>query len=168
MKICFLTALALFALISCNKHSDSIPSKSPSVYVSGRNGENPVYWKDGKMTILANGSHGAASAGNSIFVSGSDIYVAGANDFASVYWKNGIPVMLNTNVNVAYGLPRFGPTSIFVSGSAVYTTMSVGPYGAGYWDNGIIKSLPTRGNFGELSYANSIFVSGSDIYVAGC
>jgi hypothetical protein len=167
MKNCFWTALALSLLVSCNKPADTNSSTSPSVYIAGRFAESPVYWKNGKMTILAKGKRGEESGANSIFVSGSDIYVAGANDFKSVYWKNGTQVVLNSNIDVAFGLNVIGPTSIFVSGSAVYTTMCVDPYGAGYWDNGVIKSLPARGNFGESSVANSIFVSGSDIYVAG-
>jgi hypothetical protein len=125
-------------------------NKTPEVYVAGKDKNyKAAYWKNGQITILADGYEAA-----SIFVFGSDVYVAGDGGGGSAaYWKNGQKTILTD-----FGLAK----SIFVSGSDVYVA---GWYGekdsAVYWNNGQVIILD------DGHWGNSIFVSGSDVYIAG-
>jgi hypothetical protein len=166
--------------------ANSIIVSGSDVYVAGTsyNADNialATYWKNGKAFYLSDGSKDEYA--NSIFVSGSDVYVAGQeNDLYSVlfnngktvaaskYWKNGVPYNLSDGTRYATA------NSITVSGSDVYVAgwennveitspalanvFSV----AKYWKNGIPVNL-TDGT--SNAKANSIIVSGGDIYVAG-
>jgi hypothetical protein len=91
-----------------------------------------------------------------------DVYVAGyANLNNAVYWKNDAQVILGN---------AFNSTDIAVSGYDTYVAGNIGfsipnvgsANAAVYWKNGTMVRL---GN--DPSYANSIKVSGSDIYVCG-
>ena len=164
----------LFA--SCKKETNSPSSSTGYVYIGGHIGDSAVYWNNGKIVVLSVRTSGFYNEVNSIFVSGSDVYTAGGIEDSCVYWKNQIPVFLVRNINVSFNGPAtiWGSTSIFVSGPDVYTTITTytvknGLYytSAGYMKNGIITGLETDGAVGEVSDANSIFVNGSDIYVAG-
>ena len=107
------------------------------------------------------------NTGNNVAVNtGPDIYVSGWDGYSAVYWKNGNEVFLDHGVEA---------TSIAVSGSNVYTAGFIqggfidsvigGYYNiASYWKNDSLVVL-TDGTGNAL--ANSIFVSGNDVYVAG-
>jgi hypothetical protein len=100
-----------------------------------------------------------------------NIYATGYQDSLSTvtlkYWENGIPVTLPCQANPNdHGITTSG---IVVSGIDVYvcgndfndlTGFSV----ATYWKNG---SRVAIGNTTGNTYANSIVISGSDVYVAG-
>jgi hypothetical protein len=62
-------------------------------YVTGDNGQLPVYWKDGKAVYLTDLPYeGTRARASNILVEGNDVYVSGAVLFDSaypVYWKNG-------------------------------------------------------------------------------
>ena len=146
------------------------------VYVAGREGsanrDIAKYWKNGVAVPLTDGTTGDGYA-SSIFVEGNDVYVAGTESLASgipVYWKNGVAVPLTDGTNGAFAW------SIFVAGGDVYVagyeykTTQTGPNQyvtnpvAKYWKNGV----PTELNDGlTLGIAYSIFLSGTDVYVAG-
>ncbi|GHV96725.1 hypothetical protein AGMMS50293_30450 [Spirochaetia bacterium] len=117
----------------------------------------------------------AIGGNGKLFVSGSDIYVAGSEKVGeklkAAYWKNGKTVRLSSSFSTA--------NSIFVSdappATALFSIFRVKPgkrsdvYVAGtedhkacYWKNGVAVCL-----FNTYSEAYSIFVSGSDVYVAG-
>ena len=143
---------------SCKKDKNNSSVKA-DVYVAGNVG-GAVYWKNGAMVRLAKNA-----AANSIFVSGEDVYVAGAMNDSVVYWKNGTPSHLAASGTA---------TSIFVSGSDVYVAANVDSSGTPfinqynrptlhptYWKNSTRITLSDDGS------ARSIFVSGTDVYVAG-
>ena len=91
-----------------------------------------------------------------------NVYISGyANLDRAVYWNNGKQVDLGQ---------AFNATDIALSGADIYVVGNIGfalPGGGGanaavYWKNGQMTRL---GN--DPSYANSIAISGSDIYICG-
>ncbi len=96
----------------------------------------------------------------------TDVYVAGfqlgnSTGISGLYWKNGTPV------TIAGGIPGY-INAITVSGNDVYLAgLAAGSrYDvATYWKNGIPVTL-TDGTT-EIPSVRSIFVSGTDVYVAG-
>ncbi len=133
--------------------------------VAGSTHDIAVYWKNGVEADLTDGSSEAEA--DSIFVQGTDVYVAGRDGDAAMYWKNGAPVVLDANALVS---------NVIVSGADVYVagwkyrTTQIDPTHivdypvALYWKNGDEVDL-TDGRV--TAYANSIFLLGSDVYVAG-
>jgi hypothetical protein len=141
------------------EHANSILVTGSNVYVTGQSGYYATYWENGNPVYLTNGS--TFSLANSIAISGNDIYVAGdtmtfsGQNTLGVYWINGIPMPLD-NANHA--------ACIAISNNDVYICGQGGIYnGATLWENNVAMPLSTTLN----SEGNSIFISGSDIYVAG-
>lgn len=155
--------------------ANAIAVSGNDVYVAGveGNGVQDVakYWKNGVAVELTDGTNRGFA--NSIYVSGSDVYVAGGEQApitVAKYWKNGNPVTL----------PDLGEgslaNSIFVSGSDVYLagwvfkTTQLDPTHllktdvAAFWKNGVLTTL---GDGLTLTVAQSIFVAGGNVYVAG-
>lgn len=150
--------------------SDEV-SKGPDVYLAGYEGHEAKYWKNGIGVALTSiGDYGLASA-SSIVVSGNDVYVAGNiyspdpqnPEDGPVFWKNGTPFFLPSGTRNAY------TSSITISGNDVYVAgaedgtaeaVPMSPSVAKYWKNGE-EVILTPG------WANSIFVIGGDVYVAG-
>jgi hypothetical protein len=140
------------------------------VYFAGTDtSENAVYWKNGNSTIAATyGGRGSTLPHVScIYVSGSDVYIGGMFNQA-VYWKNGTANFLQY---LTVGSFVSAINSILVSGNDVYTTgyLIGASTGAAYWKNGIENDLSTAGPpNGNTTYTTtSVFVLGSDVYVAG-
>jgi hypothetical protein len=115
------------------------------------------------------------NGGNSIYVSGNDVYVAGVNDGYATLWKNGVAQRLGEHQHRSFA------NSVFVSSGVVYVAGGdIGweknrrgyggmvlndleyPY-ATLWKNGIAQRLEG----GINGTANSVFVSGGNVYVAG-
>lgn len=124
------------------------------------------------------GSDGA-SAANAVFALGSDVYVVGYEYLDSSYksvatlWKNSEPPKRLSDPNSGASGDAEA-LSVFVSGSDVYVVgyelvFAYGKYVATLWKN---SEAPKRlGNLSSGAYghsqANSVFVSGGDVYVAG-
>jgi hypothetical protein len=146
------------------------------VYVAGYDSaRDVVYWKNGVLNIVSPfRGHGFTTPYVScIYVSGNDVYLGGMFDVAA-YWKNGVINYLQARTTDASFVSII--TSIFVSGSDVYTTGYLIEFGlpagvniAAYWKNGFENDLSLSGaiNANTTYTTSSIFVYGSDVYVAG-
>jgi hypothetical protein len=150
-----------------------------SLYLEGTGG-NAAYLKNDVKIELPSGSTGSIST--AIAVSGNDVYVAGIGITGSIYsgpqkyiakyWKNNQPVTLTdgTNSAQAWSITTSG-TDAYVAGTEwngrSYQDASGSTYKksiAKYWKNSQPVIL-TDGT--EDAFANSIAVSGNDVYVAG-
>lgn len=163
-------------LMSCSRSSNTLVLSTDTgfdkhtVYMAGyyldsNKIERAAYWINGKMTLLNKYS----SVATGIFVDGSDIYISGytysfglrnTKIYEAVYWKNGVEFSLKTNFPTA-SIGGMSASGIAVSNGDVYI---VG-YDKGYatiWKNGVPTTLESKS-----SWANSIVVSGNDIYVTG-
>ncbi|HVZ98376.1 MAG TPA: hypothetical protein VG847_15950 [Chitinophagaceae bacterium] len=133
------------------------------VYVSGyeTRGKTNIaqYWKNSRRIALSDATQNAKA--NSIFVSGNNVYVSGTINNEPVLWKNNIPQKLPLN-----GIKKISISSVIVSGSDVYV------FGSGnngekdillYWKNGTLTQITDSAS----AYAQSAFISGNDIYIAG-
>lgn len=155
-------------------HISSIITNGTDVYIAGSDSVgDAVYWKNGRLNVVAQGYYPTYSSGSDpsvscMYVSGNDVYIGGTNsDNSVVYWKNGVATYLPSNDGsyITY------VSSIFVSGNDVYVAGSLlvlangGSNAPAYWKNGVEFELPLNG----AKYGNptSIFVSGSDVYVSG-
>ena len=151
------------------------------VYVAGYDSNAvrtvAMLWKNGEaQPPLSNGNF--TGCANSVFVSDGDVYVAGyerneLGRFVAKLWKNGIVSQTLNNGNY-----NAWATSVFVSGGDVYVAGYENDYAtlfepdeavasvvAKLWKNGILYQTFNNGNYN--AFANSVYVSGNDVYVAG-
>jgi hypothetical protein len=152
-----------------NAWANAVFVSGGDVYVAGMEvvgGAVAKVWKNGVATSLTGGSEA-----NSVFVSDNgDVYVAGV-EYSGVakIWKNGVATTLASNASA---------NAVFVSGSDVYvagtkgyaaTTTTAAKFVAVVWKNGIETELASgeNGVSSFRGYIYSVFVSGSDVYVAG-
>jgi hypothetical protein len=160
----------------------SIAVSGGDVYVAGNDsapGKHQIaaLWKNGVETALTDGTKDGYASG--ICVSGSDVYVSGGeigqdasgNPYiAAEYWKNGVSTVLsNSPVGETMNAISVSGPDVYVAGYP-YVTTQTGPSTyltepvATYWKNGAAVPLT---NGATASFALSIFVSGSDVYVSG-
>jgi hypothetical protein len=163
-----LTGSAINGTINLGNISACGTVSSADVYVAGEENGFAKIWRNGLPINLSNASD--TSAALSVFVSGSDVHAVGYDKAVAKYWRNGVAT------NLTNGLSEVHALSVFVSGADVYIAgyeidsfiinsnlNAVGK--AKFWKNGILTNL-TNGINGFGS-ANSVFISGNDIYVGG-
>lgn len=148
--------------------------KNDDIYIGGATSDTeglfkPSYWKNNSPTILNAGSSGASV--NCIFVKNNDLYVSnesiGWKPLNNEYWKNNLPVALKkTNANISV-------KAIFVDDKNV--VYAAGTHIEGK-SNGFIYPVAACWKDGEEilladknheSLGQSVFVDGTDVYVAG-
>lgn len=127
------------------------------------------YWKNGTPISLSDGTHDAYAY--DIKVVGNDVYVVGEQinpditTSQATIWKNGVATTLTIADNGVYESRAY---SLSVVGNDVYVLGAI-YYNAAYsitvWKNGIATPITDKNN--ANTYASSIFVSGTDVYVAG-
>ena len=145
-----------------NAHAYGIAVSATDVYVVGVVERIATCWKNGVPESLSE----SISVARAVAISGSDVYVGGnvleEGHILAVYWKNGNPVMLSDTLNESQA------TSIAVAGNDVYVSGNIilnGHSVAKYWKNGESVNLSDTAKVDATT--SSLFVSGTDIYVAG-
>ncbi len=165
---------------------NSIVVAGTDVYAGGyeiNNDASPVkvakYWKNGTgVTLTDPASTTSVPEINSMAVSGSDVYAAGYeninNKEVARYWKNGAGVSLtgssansrNARINAVVVIGN----DVYAAGYEYVLRVDQGvTYAvlvAKYWKNGVDIKLNDTDGFGT-SYASSMYVAGSDVYIAG-
>lgn len=175
----YLLITILFVLITSCSNNDNNIYKEPftggaGIYTCGQDvngseinieGKNAKMFKNGNAFNLTDNPTSFSYA-QSIIINGNDVYVAGSNNWIAKVWKNGIKVDLE-------GGETSEVTDMFVVGNDVYVSGNASkdlppPSGVQrvpiYWKNGVAISLLNNNHYGK---ANSIFVSGTDVYVSG-
>jgi len=167
--------------------SESYTGRAKSVFVSDGDvyvvGEiypsgvgEVIVWKNGEVHLLISDSSYEWSA-NYIFVSGEDVYVTGhawqPGGGYAVLWKNGMEQQF-TNASAL--------SSVFVSGNNVYLAGTGNNPNASYKEYFIIRPDSSFRNIARIwingvpgnltdgtrnAAANSVFVSGGNVYAAG-
>jgi hypothetical protein len=145
-------------------------TKQTYVYVLGTEGGVTKYWKNGVPVVLSTSANVHLSA---IAVSGTDVYAVGYQGMTNnttakqaIYYKNG------TLVTLAASQYYSAATSIAISGGNVYIGGIEGTVPtnalAQYWKNGTAVTLPAvTSGYAQFYFDALIFVSGTNIYVAG-
>lgn len=119
-----------------------------------------VLWKNGVKSTLSNSSY--TDQPLSVYVYQGDIYVAGHIDNKATLWKNGDIQEYSSlgNYNSQFTSVFVDETGVYVSGFESNGSQMV----AKVWKNGTPQLLSDGSNYAE---ASSVYVSNSDIYVAG-
>lgn len=141
-----------------------------------------VYWTIGRSGINKVACQGAmegysGESSTSMVVSASNVYVSGYESSKSLpqgtakYWVNGVKYDLYAGDQTGNPNPNSKSYSIYVAGQDVFATIDGPGSGftgnpslylySGYNKNGALVILP------NCNSSNSIFVSASDVYVAG-
>ncbi len=146
----------------------SIDVHNGNVYIAGYYTSGGLsqacYWVNGKLYNIE--KKGTFSEAKSIYIEDNrinDLYIVGFYNNAgnySCYWKNGDLFDLPS-------IPSSVANSIFIINENIFIAGDNGP-NYGYWDNNnnftILQPVPGPGS---AQAANSIYIYGKDIYIAG-
>jgi hypothetical protein len=136
------------------------------IYVAGvSSGHTPVYWKNNTAVPLSSQTGYTVS----IAVSGTDIYCLGTANNAYYVWKNGtaLPALTTIVTDIIPGSVNGMAVSngnVYVAGARYIAGTTI--LKATYWKNGTPVDL-TDGITSGSAHATAVYVSGSDVYVAG-
>ena len=159
------------AMTDCNT-AYSMAGVGTDIYVAGPSTSGtPTYWKNNTAVHVSSQTGFALS----VVVAGANIYCLGNANNAYYVWKNGTPILLT-----ATGLQMIGGSNggayldnlmavsstgdVYVAGAQYISGTTI--LKATYWKNGTPVDLTDGVTSGNAS-ANAVFVSGSDVYVAG-
>jgi hypothetical protein len=163
-----------FTAIAACTSAYAMAGSGTDTYVAGPTSANvPTYWKNG-VAVQLSSQQGYTF---SIAVSGADVYCLGLNTFNNVYyvWKNGTSTPLKTTslnsvggAGISYYLNNDLAVSnngdTYVAGAQYLGNSTI--LKATYWKNGTPVDL-TDGIHSGSAVALAIYVSGTDVYVAG-
>lgn len=156
------------ATTDCNT-AYSMAGVGTDIYVAGPSTSGtPTYWKN-NVAVHVSSQTGFAL---SVVVAGTDIYCLGNVNNTYYVWKNGTPTPLTTTGQQVIGSGAYLDNLMAVSGAGdVYVAGAQYISGtttlkATLWKNGTPVDLTDGVTSGNAS-ANAVFVSGSDVYVAG-
>jgi hypothetical protein len=154
--------------------------KGNDVYISGFERNNGIYtpkhWKNDEEVLLDTGKHESGKT-TGIFIDGKDVYICGygwtgiegIDNTTAMYWKNGALVEITDGTyNATLEGICVSEGIVYVVGNEECGEKFVSPYGSVYYAN-----VPKYWKNGEEVVlqdgvsANSIFVVGTDVYVAG-
>ena len=157
-----------------NAVAKSVYVSGNDVYVVGTVGSVVTLWKNGVAQNLTDGTYSVET--NSIFVLNNNVYIAGTEQIAQNNNYNVATLWINSvKQSLTDGFPEAFANSVYVSGNDIYVvgherifeyqdgTVWSKPI-AKLWKNGVVQNLIDNTT---ASYANSIYISGSDVYVAG-
>ncbi len=154
----------------------AIAISGADVYTSGTlpfgNNKKAVYWKNQTFIELTNGSDISSTSG--IAFSGNNVYVIGSTQAAdnisyiSKIWINGQPKIISNQDSRVLSIFING-TDIYISGKEKNSSDVFLPI---YWKYDTIANVFTKVTLNTYvnsmtAEASSIFVSGTDVYVAG-
>jgi hypothetical protein len=180
MKKLFLMNLLLVLIVSCGNTdtNDDGSTADPiaGVYISGSTSTDPdvrpIISKDGTATVL---DSELVALTSSVFVTDNEVYMSGfyqdnSSDYRPCYWQGNVRTNLEATgstsgkANSIYVVSGLTTTSDTEAASVVYVAGYYNVSGVGnqacYWRDGVLVDLGG-------GYAEAIFVSGSDVYVAG-
>jgi hypothetical protein len=164
MKTRLIIFILAVTLLGCRK--DNNPpiidnSSNTKVFLAGAlyNGKKNVatLWKNNISADFSDGVYNAYPTG--MYVSDNDVYVAGSEakgrgglfEVATI-WKNGTAIYLSDTNNTSHAYAN----AVFVSGFLQNR--------ATVWKNGVTTKLTADS---LISFANTVYVSGNDVYVGG-
>ena len=124
------------------------------VYIAGHIEDKAVYWKDGAVTELTDGTVPAVAS--SIDVAGADVYVAGVygDDYENLaYWKNNSSGKVDLDIEGSYSVPiimemigigakptiQTDGTTVYVASPLLEDTSDPDPiFVGGLWKDGVL------------------------------
>ena len=135
--------------------------------------DNVTYWKNGNI-VNPTDPDLVFRLSNAITVSGDDVYVAGTaaattitEDRRAVVWKNNnMAIRISPDEHTYVRSIAVSGNDVYIAGASSHNFPTPAYVAATYWKNGERVYLATD----KIQYnaiANSIFISGADVYVAG-
>lgn len=165
--------------ISSSTYPIGISISGNDKYVLGMSNDTTLLWKNNDIsTRLVFSQYHQGSFSTDIAVSGNDVYITGqlytsSKGSLATYWKNSTAVNLPSTL-IPYTYAVSVANSVIVINGDTYITGTLyhnnqpynvdNPGAAIYWKNGVEMPLVSNGH---PSTANSITVSGTDVYVTG-
>jgi hypothetical protein len=120
------------------------------VYCVGRSGNKPCYWKNGVHTEFATPLNSGGCTG--ITINGTDVYISGwlrnNSGYQAVYWKNNnIVYLTQTSIDSEANDIALDGNDIYVAG---YSSSNLNTNQAAYWKNGVLNTLTTTNQNGDV------------------